>query len=130
MKTQQASETAVIAQAIELEYFHGLFNGNVELLRKIFHPNTLLFGDVKNQPYAKHLDEYLDGVSNRVAPKDSGKPFESEILAIDVINSIAVAKVRLQMYDFNYYDLLSFHKLDNKWRIVNKLLTHVDTNLK
>ncbi len=31
------------------------------ILGHVFNKGTLLFGDVKGQPYAKTLDEYLDG---------------------------------------------------------------------
>ena len=50
---------------------------------------------------------------------------EGEILSVEVINSIAMAKVHVRMYDFNYFELLSFHKLDGKWVIVNKMISDV-----
>jgi hypothetical protein len=126
MKTEEQTATAAIEQALKEYYFQGIYEGNVELLDKVFHRGTLLFGDVKGKPYAKTVDEYLDGVAQRTSPKDSGKPYQTEIIGIEVINSIALAKVRLKMYEFNYYDLLSFHKIDGKWLIVNKMLTHIE----
>jgi hypothetical protein len=48
-----------------------------------------------------------------------------EILAIEIINSIAIAKVHVPMFDFNYHDLLSLSKVNGEWVIVNKLLTNV-----
>jgi hypothetical protein len=30
------------------------------------------------------------------------------------------------MYDFNYFELLSFHKLENKWVVVNKMIADVE----
>lgn len=125
MKTTK-DEKAAIEQALVNYYFQGIYKGDVESLEQVFHPETLLFGDVSGQPYAKTLAQYLDGVAHRTSPKDSGKPYETEIIQIDVINSIALAKVRLKMYEYNYYDFLSFHKIDEKWLIVNKLFTHVD----
>lgn len=125
METSQ-TDSAAIAYALEEYYFKGLYEGDLNLLNKIFHPGTLLFGDVKGQPYAKTLAEYLDGVKNRQSPKDSGKPFKGTILNIKVVNSTAVAEVSVQMYDFNYHDFLSFHRIDGQWVIVNKMLT--DTN--
>jgi hypothetical protein len=107
------------------DYFKGIYEGDVVLLGSTFNPGTLLFGDAKGQPYAKTLDQYLDGVKNRQSPKDSGKPFKSGIISIDIINSIAIAKVSVKMYDFNYHELLSFHKINNKWLIVNKMITDV-----
>jgi len=106
-------------------YFKGIYEGDIALLSSTFNKGTLLFGDVKGQPYAKTLNEYLDGVLNRKSPKDSGQPFKGEIISIDVINSIAIAKVRVKMYAFDYYELLSFHKIADQWLIVNKMITDV-----
>lgn len=123
IEMENQAETKAIAEVIENYYFKGIYEGDIRLLGKIFHPGTLLFGDVKGQPYFKTIDLYLDGVKNRQSPKDSGKPFKGEILNITIINSIAVAELNVKMYDFNYRDLLSFHKFDGKWIIVNKMLT-------
>jgi hypothetical protein len=106
-------------------YFQGIYEGSSEMLYTVYHPCTLLFGDVKGQPYAKTLVLYLNGVAHRQSPKDSGKPFQREIISVSVVNSIAMARVRVKMYDFNYHEFLSFHKIDNRWLIVNKMITHV-----
>ncbi|SFD89375.1 Putative lumazine-binding [Chitinophaga sp. CF118] len=124
MESNQQDSLA-ITQALENYYFKGIYEGNISTLEHILNPGTLLFGDVKGQPYAKTLDQYLDGVKNRKSPKDSGKPFKGEIISVNVINSIAVAKVHVKMYDFNYDEFLSFHKIDNHWMIVNKMITDV-----
>ena len=118
-------DVQAITEALENDYFNGIYEGDLNKLHRIFHPGMLLFGDVKGQPYAKTLDQYLEGVAKRQSPKDSGKPFKGTIISIDVINSIAVAKVHVKMYDFNYDDLLSFHKIDNRWVIVNKMMTDI-----
>jgi len=119
-------DSAAIAQALENIYFKGIYEGDVNLLRGVYYEGTLLFGDVKGQPYAKTLQQYLDGVANRQSPKDSGKPFKGEIVSIRVVNSIAVVEARVKMYDFNYHEFLSFHKLDGKWLIVNKMISDVN----
>ena len=125
METNDQSKAA-IEQALENYYFKGIYEGNLDLLNQVMNTGTLLFGDAKGQPYAKTLDVYLDGVKNRVSPKDSGKPFNGKIISVKVVNSIAVAEVQVKMYDFNYHEFLSFHKLDGKWLIVNKMIS--DTN--
>lgn len=123
IKMENQIEIQAITDAIENYYFKGIYEGDELLLGSIFQPGTLLFGDVKGQPYFKTVDLYLDGVKNRQSPKDSGKPFKGEILQISVVNSIAVAELNVKMYDFNYRDFLSFHKINGKWLIVNKMLT-------
>jgi hypothetical protein len=124
METTQ--DSLAISQVLENYYFKGIYEGDINTLKPVYYPGTLLFGDVKGQPYAKTLDQYLDGVKNRQSVKDSGKPFKGKIISIDVINSIAVAKVHVKMYDFNYDEFLSFHKIDNRWLIVNKMITDVE----
>jgi hypothetical protein len=118
-------DSLAITQALENYYFKGIYEGNVNTLGNILNPGTLLFGDVKGQPYAKTLVQYLDGVKNRQSPKDSGKSFKGTIVSVNVINSIAIAKVHVKMYEFNYDEFLSFHKIDNRWVIVNKMITDV-----
>ena len=119
------TDSADIGRVLTDAYFKGIYEGDVDLLGTAYYSGTLLFGDAAGKPYFKNLAQYLDGVKNRQSPKDSGKPFKGEIISIDIINSIAVAKVHVKMYDFNYYELLSFHKLDNKWVIVNKMIADV-----
>jgi len=123
METTQ--DSTAIAQALEDYYFKGIYEGNLHLLNQVYYTGTLLFGDVKGQPYAKTLEEYLDGVKNRQSPKDSGKPFKGEIISVKVVNTIAIAEVKVKMYDFNYHEYLSFHKLDGRWLIVNKMISDV-----
>jgi len=118
-------DSLAITDALESSYFPGIYEGDAEKLGRMIYPGTLLFGDVNGQVYAKTREEYLDAVRNRQSVKDSGKPFKGTIVSIDVVNTIAVAKVHVKMYDFNYDEFLSFHKINNQWVIVNKMLTDV-----
>lgn len=122
-KMENQIEIQKITDVIENYYFKGIYEGDELLLGKAFQPGTLLFGDIKGEPYFKTVDLYLNGVKNRQSPKDSGKPFKGQILHISVVNSIAVAELNVKMYDFNYRDFLSFHKINGQWLIVNKMLT-------
>ncbi|QOG00712.1 nuclear transport factor 2 family protein [Flavobacterium sp. MDT1-60] len=121
----QHEDVLAITDAIENYYFKGIYEGDAILLESIFYPGTLVYGDVNGQPYFKTADLYLNGVKNRQSPKDSGKPFKGEILNIKVVNSIAMAEINLKMYEFNYRDFLSFHRINGKWFIVNKILTNI-----
>jgi len=119
------TDHAAAVSAVLSNYFDGVFNGDVELLRRVFHPQTIVSGDINGTPYFKTLDEYLDGVKNRKSPLELNEQFRMKILAIEIINSIAVVKAHVPMFDFNYYDLLSLNKINGEWVIVNKLLTNV-----
>jgi hypothetical protein len=121
--TQQAK--AAIRQMLEQYYFNGINEGNISLLNQVYNPGTLLFGDVKGEAYFKTLDQYLDGVRSRQSPKDSDQPFEGNILSISVVNSIAIAEVKVKMYTYIYHEFLSFHLIGSKWLIVNKMISDV-----
>jgi quinol monooxygenase YgiN len=124
METQKES-IDIISQLLESRYFKGIYEGDTALLSTVYHPGTLLFGDVQGQPYSKTLEQYLDGVQNRQSPKGSGKPFKGEILNIRVVNSIAVAEVKVTMYDFVYQEFLSFHRIDGRWLLVGKMISDI-----
>lgn len=121
---ETTTQTEAVKAVIE-QYFKGIQFGDTALLDRVFHKNALLFGDINGQPYAKTRNEYLSGVANRISPNDSGQPFEAEILAIELINSIATAKLHVRMYTFNYYNFITLHKIDGKWLIISKTLTNV-----
>jgi len=125
MKENKADSTE-IARILTDAYFKGIYEGDTNLLGSTFYSGTLLFGDVVGKPYFKTLVQYLDGVKNRQSPKDSGKPFKGEIISIKLVNSIAMVEVKVKMYDFNYHEFLSFHKLEGRWLIVNKMISDVN----
>jgi hypothetical protein len=120
------SDSATAITAVLSTYFKGIFNGDAELLRGIFHPQALVSGDVNGQPYFKSLDQYLEGVKGRKSPFEMKETFRMDILSIEIINAIAVARVRVPIFDFHYHDLLSLTKINGAWVIVNKLLTNVN----
>jgi hypothetical protein len=124
MKTNPTSETE-IRNIIENYYFKGIYEGNTELLTKAFYKEALLFGDIDGVAYFKTAKQYIEGVGSRISPEKSGKDFKAIIISIDVINSIATVKLHVKMYDFNYYNFITFNKIDNEWLIVNKTLTNV-----
>jgi quinol monooxygenase YgiN len=124
-KMENNQDSLAITEVLENRYFKGIYEGDTTLLSTVYHPGTLLFGDIKGQPYAKTLEQYLDGVQNRQSPKGSGKPFKGEILNIRVVNSIAVAEIKVVMYDFVYQEFLSFHRIDGRWLLVNKMISDI-----
>jgi len=113
-------------QAVIQNYFEGIYNGDEVQLKEVFHPGTLLFGDIKGVPYFKAITEYIDGVKSRKSPKDLGKDFKMEILSIELLGNNAIVKAQLPMLGYNYFDFLSLAKINEDWKIVNKLFTHVE----
>jgi hypothetical protein len=107
------------------DYMQGLFTGDVERLRSVFHPQANLFGDVRGAPYQNSLDGWLEAIGGRTSPADLGEEFRMEALDIEIINDIAFAKLNSPMLGFNYYDYLALVRHGERWLITNKLFTHV-----
>ncbi|WP_341214997.1 nuclear transport factor 2 family protein [uncultured Wocania sp.] len=105
-------------------YFMGIFNGDIVKLEASFNENVNIYGDIKGVEYLKSIKEYLEGVKNRQCPKDLGESFQMKIIGIDIMGKIAIAKLHVPMLGYNYYDYLSLAKINNDWKIVNKLFTH------
>ncbi|MEO8672354.1 MAG: nuclear transport factor 2 family protein [Tahibacter sp.] len=107
-------------------YFDGLHRGDVDALRRVFHPHAALFGEIRGQPYQKSLSDYLQIVAARASPQALGETFRMAILSVDVVGSIACAKVHCPMLGQNYIDFLSLVRSDDRWVVVNKTFTHID----
>ncbi len=107
-------------------YFEGIFFGDTEKLRSCFHENVILYGDINGSTYIKTLTEYLNSVRERQSPNDLKEPFKMETISIDIIGKIAMVKLHVPMLGYNYHDYLSMTKINDQWKIVNKIFTHVD----
>ena len=108
------------------QYFQAIYNGDSDKLENTFHPQAMLFGDIKGVPYFKTLTDYIDGVKSRKSPKDLEENFKMEILSIEIMGNMAIVKAHVPMLGFNYYDFLSLNLVQGEWKIVNKLFTHVE----
>jgi hypothetical protein len=111
--------------AVLSAYFKGLYTGDTELLRSLFHPEAALFAELPGQSYYKKLDTYLEGVASRKSPEQVGEPFRMKVLSLDVTHNMAHAKVHVPALGFNYYNYLSLLFTNGAWVIVNKTFADV-----
>ena len=123
LKTNSFDQVSEVLRA----YCDGIYSGDVEGLRSAFHASAILWGEVKGQPYYRPLDEYLTVVCGRESPRALGEGYGMKILAIEMQGNIALAKVRCRMLGYNYIDFLSLLYQDNRWGIVAKVFTHLDS---
>lgn len=123
----QADDEAAIQAVILSAYRDGLCNvGDVELVRKGFHPEFRLLG-MKND--ALTILPIADWIKMTEAKKTAGK-FPPQVLVnmefplIDITGSAAVAKVKFLVGDRHVYtDYLSLFRFAEGWKIVNKIYT-------
>jgi hypothetical protein len=123
--TQPRFESASVAiQAVIADYFAGIHFGDVERLRRVFHPKAVLHGDLDGETVFRTLDDYLEVVRNRRSPHSLGEPLRMTVLSIECVNGIASVRARCPMLGFDYLDILSLIHAEGSWRIVSKLFTH------
>ena len=103
------------------DYFDGLFDGDVEKLRSIFHDDAWL----KGNNYRKTLNEWLEAVANRPVPRDEAMEYNFNIQSLEIIGDQAMAKVDAPLPAAHFIDLLGLLKEDGQWKIVNKMYTIV-----
>ena len=107
-------------------YFEVIYAQDMNLFDQVFHKDCCLYsaqgGELVLRPYAV----YRDQVANRQSPKELGNPRKDEILEIDQISdSMAWAKVQLQMFGGIMQDYLKLVKIDGQWWIIAKLYEKV-----
>lgn len=114
-----------IAAVID-DYCRGIYTGDVSRLTSAFHSSAVLWGEVKGQPYYKHVADYLEVVRNRKSPLGLGEAFAMQVMSIEVTGSIARAKVHSAMLGHKYVDLLALTYESGRWSIVAKVFTDVE----
>ncbi|RDH84753.1 MAG: nuclear transport factor 2 family protein [endosymbiont of Galathealinum brachiosum] len=101
------------------DYFDGLYEGDVEKLRPLFHGDAWL----KGNNYRKSRDEWLQAVAARPVPKDEGMKYAFNTMSLEIIGDQAMAKVDVPLLAAHFIDFLGLLKEDGEWKIVNKMYT-------
>ncbi len=110
------SEVRIIEQIIT-DYFDGLYEADVEKLRKIFHEDAYL----KAPGLRRSRDEWLQAVGNRPVPKQENEPYGFKILSTDIVGEQAMVKLECPLFDKFYIDFIGLLKENGQWLIVNKM---------
>ncbi len=123
MNTTTTSNPTDFEAVTELlnSYFQGLYDGDVDSLREVFHDDAWL----KGYGYRKTRDEWLEVVANRAIPRDEGMDWNFRILSLDIVDDQAMAKLDVPMLTARSVDFLSLLKESDEWKVVNKLFTFV-----
>ena len=117
---------AAAIEAVVQDYFTGMYEGDVERLRRIFHPRCWLFGENRSGSHEFHLSGFLDQIASEPIPKAEGEPFDMRLVSVERTGSVAVAKVEVRYQGRRYTDYLTLHKAAGGWRIVGKLFFSPD----
>ena len=126
-----APETSTIDTGIITlldNYFEVIHAQDLELFDQVFHKECCLYGVDQGNAVLRPYALYREQVANRKSPREQGNPRKDEILMVDQLSdTMALAKVQLQMFGGVMQDYLNLIKLDGKWWIIAKLYQQVGT---
>ena len=107
-------------------YFELMHVQDMSLFDQVFHESASLFGVPDGELNIRSFEVYKDAMANRQSPAEKGEARRDEILFVDQLNdSLAVARVQLEMMGGVMQDYLSLLKIDGKWLIVAKTWARV-----
>ena len=107
-------------------YFEAMHSQDMEKFDSVFHPSVTLYSAQGNELLLRPHALYRNQVLDRQSPKELGNPRNDQVLMIDVMSeSMALAKVQLQMFGAIMQDYLNLVKIDGHWWIIAKLYEKV-----
>jgi hypothetical protein len=112
-------EIGDILKAVKL-YYDGHHYGDLEKLKKVFHPNCYVVGNFEGSLEYLLRDAYLDWIKEQETPASLGHPYAINVISIDVAGTAATVKVDDEYLGYRYTDYLSMIKMGEGWVIVNK----------
>lgn len=102
-------------------YFDVLQTQDIASFERVFHRDCVLYSQQDGVTVVRPLPEYRRIVEARQSPQQGGFPRADEVLMIDVLSpDMALAKVRLRLFDNIMEDYLNLMKIDGQWQIVAK----------
>lgn len=116
---------AEIVDALTL-YFDGLYHSDASKLAEIFHPLAIYACASEGSLTHLTMDAYLPVVERRPSPASRIEPRRDRILSVEFAGPVtALARVECAIGPKSFTDLLSFVRLDGRWRIIAKVF-HFD----
>ncbi|NAW97901.1 nuclear transport factor 2 family protein [Vibrio sp. V23_P3S9T160] len=105
-------------------YFEALYTQDLALLDKVFLDESVLFSQTDNETIVRPFSLYRDIVENRASPESMAQPRDEEVTMIDILSdNMALARVRLRLFDSIMLDHLCLLKTATGWKIAAKTFT-------
>lgn len=120
------SEKAAVESVIQM-YFDASFTGDAGKVREVFHEAAHIYGLDQNGALNDwDVPFFANLVGSSVSSQSMGLARQDKILSLDFTGgNTAVARVSLRVRDTLFTDVLSFIKIDGKWKIMAKVLSGV-----
>lgn len=119
----QTSDEDAIKQVVRSAYIEGIQNrGNIDNIRKGFHPTFNMLRLVDNQIKPLAIEEWITNIEKSKANNEPAQPkAEGKFVNVDVSGNAAVVKLDLFRNEKRTFtDYLVLYKFTDGWKIVSK----------
>ena len=117
---ERNAELQAITDTINL-YVDGLHTGNIETLKKAFHPKAMMYGVSAKAVTIVEIDGLYGFVSANEPPSKTGEPHQCFITSIQYDgNAASVEMIEESAYGSDYTNYFQLLKIDGTWVIVSK----------
>ena len=107
-------------------YITSAYESDGVMTRKIFDNDARVTGHINGKLIRQTKEDWAKFVEkNTPSPKEQGKTKAYEILMVDAGEETAVVKVKSEYIGFMFIDTLSLLKIDNDWKIYNKVFESI-----
>lgn len=108
-----------LARATVMDYLEGTVSADAERLTRAFYSSTNLHAlDDQGRLEIVPRDRFIDFTGSGNLPEHT-----NELLSIEVVEDMAWAKVRFDLPDREFVDILTLLRLSIGWKIVSKTYT-------
>lgn len=117
---EKNAELQAITDTINL-YVDGLHTGNIDTLKKAFHPKAMMYGISAKAVTIVEIEGLYGFVAANDPPSKTGEPHQCFITSIQHAgNAAAVEMVEESAFGSDYTNYFQLLKIDGKWVIVSK----------
>lgn len=103
---------------VVMQYVNGCAMGDVDLAKKAFHKDAVMYGYLNGKLCAGSIDALYGAIEQLGA--DSGT--QSEVDVMEIAGTAATVRVVLEdWHGMGFTDFHSLVKMDDKWQIVAKI---------
>lgn len=103
---------------VVMQYVNGCATGDVELAKKAFHKDAIMYGYLNGQLCAGSIDALYSAIEQFGA----GSATKFEVDVMEVVGTAATVRVVLEdWHGMGFIDFHSMVKIDGRWQIVAKI---------
>lgn len=124
------SEHSLVEKTLQ-SYINGSSYNQLEMLENAFTENATLYLTGRDGNFKRYTPkEYAAFFKNKEKGTFNGR--YGKVLAIEIVNDIAMAKVEIAgpKRSWVYIDLFLLKRIENKWKIISKTATRTENNTK